>query len=344
MLCYRCNKTKSSAEFTKAKACDECHDKDKAYREANKERYQANRRAKAAVKNEEKRKQREALKQLQQLEKARIQEQEQLQKQSTKECPYEQLKKQGIFMKTCGTCHKEKTLDEFRLIKKLGNEQLAPNCTNCFDRARAYYEKNKGKMLAKSKEYKEKNAETIREQRRQYLKETHEYVRQREKAYWERNREHLNAKIAEYQRTNKHVRMKARISGRIRENIKKLKSTKDYIGCGGDMEVLLRWLEHQFDENMNWDNYGKYWQIDHVLPVKKFNLDNEEEVHVCFSWMNVQPLERLANTSKHNKILSDMVDAYIEKLKLYGDTAHCKEEVCTYLIKYIPLYNKFKAL
>jgi hypothetical protein len=204
--------------------------------------------------------------------------------------------------------------------------------------------KNKETLLAKSRTYKAKHADEIKEKRREYLKETHEYVRQREKSYWERNREHLNAKVAEYQRSNKHVRMKARISARIRENIKKLKTTKEYLGCGGDMEVLLKWIEHQFDENMNWDNYGKYWQIDHVLPVKKFNLEDDEEIHICFSWMNVQPLERLKNTAKHNKILPDMVDAYIERLKAYGAKTNNHEEINKYLDKYIPLYNKLKAL
>ena len=95
---------------------------------------------------------------------------------------------------------------------------------------------------------------------------------------------------------------------------------------------------------MNWDNYAKYWQIDHVLPVKKFNLEDPEEADICFSWMNVQPLERLTNTAKHNKILPDMVDSYIEKLKSYSVTTDCQDNINAYLDKYIPLYNKFKAL
>lgn len=110
------------------------------------------------------------------------------------------------------------------------------------------------------------------------------------------------------------------------------------------MEVLFRWIEHQFDEEMTWENHGKHWHLDHVLPIKKFNIDDEEEVNICFSWMNMQPLERLANISKHDKIIPEMVDAHIEKLLAYGSFADCTEEVTAYIDKYIPLYNKLLAL
>jgi hypothetical protein len=343
MFCGTCKKDKDDSAFTKAQSCDVCYDKRKAYYEANKERIQANRKAKAAIKNEENQKIREENKRLEDLEKANARAEAEKQK-PPKICPYEKLKQEGVTTKDCGTCRKTKNLEEFRIVTKLGNEQLAPNCTTCFDSCKAYYEKNKEKMLAKSKQYKIDHAEEIKEKRRQYLKDTHDWVYQREKAYWERNREHLNAFMANYQRTNKHQRLRSRISSRLREKIKKLKSTEEYLGCGGELEVLLNWIEFQFTEEMNWENHGKHWHLDHVLPIKKFNIEDEEEVNICFSWMNMQPLERLANISKHDKILPEMVDAHIEKLIAYGSVADCAEEVTAYIDKYIPLYNKLLAL
>lgn len=83
----------------------------------------------------------------------------------------------------------------------------------------------------------------------------------------------------------------------------KKNSTFDYIGINTDDFFL--WLEYQFDENMTWDNYGNYWEIDHVKPCSSFDLTNEEEIYKCFNWKNMRPLEKTQNNSKNNKILYD---------------------------------------
>jgi hypothetical protein len=49
-------------------------------------------------------------------------------------------------------------------------------------------------------------------------------------------------------------------------------------------------LEYQFDENMSWDNHGKYWSIDHVIPCASFDMSNIDEQKKCFHWSNLQPL------------------------------------------------------
>ena len=44
----------------------------------------------------------------------------------------------------------------------------------------------------------------------------------------------------------------------------KFNLTSKAIGC--EIGVFVKWIEHQFDKNMNWDNYGKEWKIFHILP------------------------------------------------------------------------------
>lgn len=366
MLCGSCKKTKDASAFKTTKQCETCYEKNKAYYQANKEQLKAKQRARNAAKREamrmekeEKRKELEEIKRIAEEEKRKQHEEK---KRVAKEerahtlaknaeipkyyqvCPYEQLRLEGITTKYCKGCKKNKVLQEFRLVTRLGVDQLAPTCTGCFNKSKASYEIDKEEKLAKAREYKIANAERIKERRREYLQETRDWVYQREKAYWARNRDRMNAVVAEYHRTNKHQRLRSRISSRLREKIKKLKSTKEYLGCGGDIEVLLKWIEHQFTEEMSWDNYGKHWHLDHVLPINKFNIDDEEEVHICFSWMNMQPLERLANISKHDKIIPDMVNAHIDKLIAYGTVAECQDEVNAYLKKYITIYNNQLAL
>lgn len=41
---------------------------------------------------------------------------------------------------------------------------------------------------------------------------------------------------------------------------------------------------------MDWENYGKVWQVDHVRPCASFDLTNPEQQRSCFHWTNLQPL------------------------------------------------------
>ncbi len=43
-----------------------------------------------------------------------------------------------------------------------------------------------------------------------------------------------------------------------------------YIGCSN--EILLDFVEFQFDENMNWDNYCEYW-IEYIFDTNNKNKD-----------------------------------------------------------------------
>jgi hypothetical protein len=51
---------------------------------------------------------------------------------------------------------------------------------------------------------------------------------------------------------------------------------------------------------MSWDNYGKIWQIDHILPIELFDLTNQEQQKICFNYSNLQPLLISDNTSKQD--------------------------------------------
>jgi hypothetical protein len=67
--------------------------------------------------------------------------------------------------------------------------------------------------------------------------------------------------------------------------------------------MLKKWLEFRFDENMNWENFGIYWQIDHIIPINKFDFSKENNIKICFHWTNLQPLTSLENRQKSDKLL-----------------------------------------
>ena len=64
---------------------------------------------------------------------------------------------------------------------------------------------------------------------------------------------------------------------------------------------LRLWFEFQFDEKMNWRNYGSYWQIDHVQQRSLFNIQDDNDKRLMNIWYNLQPLEKNENVQKRNK-------------------------------------------
>lgn len=81
-------------------------------------------------------------------------------------------------------------------------------------------------------------------------------------------------------------------------NLVKENSTSKYIGC--NINQLKRWLEYQFKDDMNWVN--KSWQIDHIIPVSLFNLNDILEQKIAFNWTNLQPLLKKDNLQKYNNL------------------------------------------
>ncbi len=78
------------------------------------------------------------------------------------------------------------------------------------------------------------------------------------------------------------------------------KQIENILGC--TQNQFRDHLEKQFNSKMNWDNYGVYWHIDHIVPKSRFNMDNDFEVHACWHYSNFQPLEAKRNIKKGNKI------------------------------------------
>jgi len=54
-----------------------------------------------------------------------------------------------------------------------------------------------------------------------------------------------------------------------------------------DSENLRKWIETQFDEYLNWDNFSTAWQFDHVLPVTYFDFTDLDDLRLCWNFMNI---------------------------------------------------------
>jgi len=85
-----------------------------------------------------------------------------------------------------------------------------------------------------------------------------------------------------------------------------------YFGLG--IEEYREWIELQFTEEINWDNFGKAWQFDHIVPVVYFDYSIEEDLKLCWNFINVRVEKLELNNARGNRIDVLAVGAYFEKL------------------------------
>ena len=106
------------------------------------------------------------------------------------------------------------------------------------------------------------------------------------------NRERINQKTKERKKSNYLLRLQDSVTSIINYHLKKkTQKTSEYLGCS--YEEYSLYLEKQFTKNMNWDNYGTYWEIDHTIPLSK---------NGSFHYSNTTPMTISENRSKSNKL------------------------------------------
>jgi len=182
------------------------------------------------------------------------------------------------------------------------------HCKECHNIAeRKSYQKHKDKRALQKKIYNKtylKRPNTIKI--RKAYKKTDKY---REYA-----RNYARTKL----QNNLIEKLKVNLRNRIRSSVKKRnESSALLIGC--PVELLIDWLEFNFDDKMTWDNYGKYWHMDHIIPCASFDLEKKDQRLKCFSWKNIAPLEARKNESKHDKIDKIIIEYYEKRLELFCD-------------------------
>ena len=87
----------------------------------------------------------------------------------------------------------------------------------------------------------------------------------------------------------------------VSQNAKTNCKTLELLGCTTD--ELRSHLESQFSPEMTWANYGKFWVVDHVIPIASFNLNDQTQQELAFRYKNLQPLFWRDNLLKGAKII-----------------------------------------
>jgi hypothetical protein len=83
---------------------------------------------------------------------------------------------------------------------------------------------------------------------------------------------------------------------------------------GIDHQNLRNWIELQFTEGLNWDNYGTTWQFDHIVPQAYFDFRNEEDLKLCWNFVNIRVEPPQFNKNRSSRIDVIGVKHYFEQL------------------------------
>jgi hypothetical protein len=177
--------------------------------------------------------------------------------------------------KTCSNCKNTKNVTDFH---KRGNLYRS-HCKEC--RKKRENESSKKRM----RKFRKENIDHVRRQQREWIKKP-EVKKKRNKKQKEKRRRDPQYRI----RHNLRCRLNKALKG-----ISKADTTLNLLGC--NQETLIKHLESQFTDGMNWDNYGQ-WHIDHVLPCSSFDLTKKEDQRKCFHYTNLQPLWAEENIRK----------------------------------------------
>ncbi len=119
-----------------------------------------------------------------------------------------------------------------------------------------------------------------------------------------------------------HINMWRSILKSSLNRLGQFKKSKSHELIGYSSFTLKKHLESLFDTNMTWDNYGKYWEVDHIIPVSLFIEDTN--VKIVNSLENLRPLCKIYNNSRGNKL--DEQGLYIlSKYKTYIKDVYINE-------------------
>jgi len=211
-------------------------------------------------------------------------------------------------------------------VAAYGTQYYKDNIKNIKIKNKIFYEKNKERLERASKKYRDKPEsksrkkkydigynlkykERIAKRNKIWSQNNKDKVRKTRKLYRFKNLESQRKWFAAYARRQRKINpqfnMRERLSRgmtmALNRYVKEGKrfDTLTYTGCS--IAFLVKHIEKQFKDGMNWENRDK-WHIDHIRPCASFDLTDTKQQLECFHYTNLQPLWAFDNMSKGKKI------------------------------------------
>lgn len=202
----------------------------------------------------------------------------------------------GKHRRQCHECHKK-----VRLVREPLKPKKAPQ-SNEQKKARRqkYYEANKTAYSQKRKEYYLSHKDQENRKVAEYREKHRDHLKEKERESRKANPDKHRKRARDYQRDRCQRDVAHRLSRilrtRIYVEIKEASSRKSASGmtlAGCSSIELIQYLESKFYGGMTWESFGQghgTFQIDHIIPVGLFNLNDPEQQRKCFHYTNLQPL------------------------------------------------------
>jgi hypothetical protein len=172
--------------------------------------------------------------------------------------------------------------------------------------------KNPDRIRAKAQKWKLNHPEYAarrRELARQRYAANREQICAEVCAWSKANRQKINRRVRPWSKnkraTDLNYKLKCNLRTRlylVMKGVRKSATTMKLVGCS--IENLWIHLESQFETGMTRENYGKIWEVDHIVPCALFSLEKPEHQRACFHFSNLQPLfveDNLRKGAKHKE-------------------------------------------
>jgi uncharacterized protein (DUF983 family) len=228
-----------------------------------------------------------------------------------KNAKYNELKAMEPIDQTCTECDETKSSTSFIIKRTI--------CKECNNKARRNkYETNEEHRLRTIKQATDFKHEKAIERKQKKLEEI-----------GEGNKKCSNCSTIKSDSNFRHNRLKCKVCERD-EPITKFKRavrcriwyaltsktmhTIEYLGINST--DYLEWIL-TYNENYNLENRGTEWHIDHVIPLSRFDLEDEAQQLIAFNWRNTMPLSCKENLSKNNKIIPQQIKEHMTYLSKY---------------------------
>lgn len=89
---------------------------------------------------------------------------------------------------------------------------------------------------------------------------------------------------------------------------------------GLDIQNMRSWFEVQFQESLTWEDFGKKWQFEHIIPVTHFDFAEDSDLKMCWNFINLR-VENL-QVGKNRGLGFDLLAARMYFNELYKKTLY----------------------
>lgn len=77
---------------------------------------------------------------------------------------------------------------------------------------------------------------------------------------------------------------------------------------------MRQWFEYQFTPHIGWEDFGKKWQFDHIIPVTFFDFTKENDLKLCWNFTNLRVELFQKNKDRGNRLDVLMAKSYFKEL------------------------------